>query len=80
MFTAIETTATIGNNRQLLLDEDLPKTASEKVRIIVLFDEDDLSEKEWLRVASENDVFNFLDNEAEDIYTIEDGKPIANEK
>lgn len=39
MLTAIETTATIGANRQLLLDEDLPENVSAKVRVIVLFDE-----------------------------------------
>lgn len=46
MLTAIETTATIGSNRQLLLDEDLPENASSKVRVIILFDEDDVSEKD----------------------------------
>ena len=80
MLTAIETTATIGTNRQLLLDEDLPRNASSKVRVIVLFDEDDFSEKEWLKAASENDAFDFLDDEVEDIYTLEDGKPLTNEK
>lgn len=39
MLTAIETTATIGKNRQLTLDEDLPENTSEKVRVIVLIDE-----------------------------------------
>ncbi len=75
----METTATIGTNRQLLLDEDLPENASSKVRVIVLFDEDDFSEKEWLRVASKNDAFDFLNEETEDIYTLEDGKPVMNE-
>ncbi|CAN5494898.1 MAG: hypothetical protein ACR2M8_10780 [Pyrinomonadaceae bacterium] len=79
MLTAMETTATIGTNRQLLLDEDLPENASSKVRVIVLFDEDDFSEKEWLRVASKNDAFDFLNEETEDIYTLEDGKPVMNE-
>lgn len=77
MLTAIETTATIGANRQLTLDEDLPENVSAKVRVIVLFDEDDLSEKDWLKAASKNDAFNFLNDEAEDIYTLEDGKPLS---
>ncbi|MGI8468809.1 MAG: hypothetical protein ACR2N3_10175 [Pyrinomonadaceae bacterium] len=79
MLTAIETTATIGASRQLLLDEDLPENVSAKVRVIVLFDDDDLSEKEWLQAASKNDVFDFLNDEAEDIYTLEDGKPLTDE-
>ena len=79
MLTAIETTGTIGANRQLLLDEDLPENVSAKVRVIVLFAEDDLSEKEWLKAASKNDAFDFLNDEAEDIYTLEDGKPLNDE-
>lgn len=39
MLTAIETTATIGANRQLTLDEDLPENISAKVRVIVLYDQ-----------------------------------------
>jgi len=78
MLTAIETTGTIGA-RQLLLDEDLPENISAKVRVIVLFDEDDLNEKEWMRAASKNDAFDFLNDEAEDIYTLEDGKPVHDE-
>jgi hypothetical protein len=80
MLTAIETTATIGGNRQLLLDEDLPENMSAKVRVIVLIDEEnDFSDKEWLKSASENEVFDFLKDEAEDIYSLEDGKPLNNE-
>lgn len=79
MMTAIETTATIGPNRQLLLDEDLPESASPKVRVIVLFDENDLDEPEWLRAGAENKVFDFLNDEEEDIYTLADGKPFENE-
>lgn len=63
MLTAIETTATIGANRQLLLDDGLPmlddglpNNASSKVRVIVLFDEDGFSERDWLNMASRNDV------------------------
>jgi len=79
MLTAIETTATIGANRLLLLDEDLPENASSKVRVIVLFGEDDLTEKVWNAAAADNDVFDFLKDGNEDIYTLEDGKPLSNE-
>lgn len=79
MLTAIETTATIGSNRQLLLDDDLPEGASSKVRVIVLFEDDDLSESDWVRAASTNPVFDFLSDQDEDIYTSADGKPIENE-
>ncbi len=79
MLTAIETTATIGANRQLTLDEDLPENVSAKVRVIVLFSEEDFNESEWLKAASKNDAFDFLHDEAEDIYTLEDVKPVRNE-
>jgi hypothetical protein len=77
MTTAIETTATIGKNRQLLLDEDLPESPSSKVRVIVLFDQDDLSEQEWQSAGSKNNAFDFLNHQTEDIYTLEDGKPVG---
>ena len=78
MLTAIETTGTINANHQILLDEDLPISDKSRVRVIVLFDEtaNDLSEKEWLKAASDNEVFDFLNDESEDIYTLEDGKPL----
>ena len=79
MLTAIETTATIGANRQLTLDEDLPENISAKVRVIVLFDEDDLSEKDWVKAASQNDAFDFMNHDAEGIYTLKDGKPLTDE-
>jgi hypothetical protein len=75
MLTSLETTATVGPNRQLLLDDELPAEVSKKVRVIVMFDED-IDEKRWLASAQENDVFRLLSDEAEDIYTLKDGKPI----
>jgi hypothetical protein len=35
----------------------------------------DIDESEWLRTASTNTAFDFLKDVAEDIYTLEDGKP-----
>ena len=77
MLTAIETTGTINANHQIILDEDLPNNAPSRVRVIVLYDENtDINEKEWMQAASKNDAFDFLNDEAEDIYTLEDGKPV----
>ncbi len=82
MLTAIETTGTINANFQIELDEKLPSNAPNRVRVIVLFEEDsaDIPEKEWLNASSGNVVFDFLNDETEDIYTLEDGKPVQNEK
>ncbi len=80
MLTAIETTGTINANHQIVLDDELPSNAPSRVRVIVLFDENiDIGEKEWLNVAANNEVFEFLNDEAEDIYTLEDGKPLTDE-
>ncbi len=73
---AIETTAMINANRQLVLDEPLPIVGPTKVRVIILLPEDvDIDEKEWLRSASVNPAFDFLKEPEEDIYTLSDGKP-----
>jgi hypothetical protein len=78
MNTAIETTAVIGTNRQLILDEEIPGRLSERVRVIVLID-DDIDEGLWHRAAERNDVFDLLSGESEDIYSVEDGFPIVDE-
>ncbi len=79
MQTSIETTATVRANRELLLDEEIPARISEKVRVIVLID-DDIDEREWLTAGSANEVFDLLADESEDLYTLEDGEPLSDEK
>ena len=82
MLTAIETTGKLNAPHQLELDADLPENTPERVRVIVLFEDDvrDISEDEWLRAASANPAFDFLKDEAEDIYTLEDGRAVADEE
>lgn len=82
MLTAIETTGTINTEHQIILDEELPISEKSRVRVIVLFDENsnDFNEKEWLKNASNNESFDFLNDESEDIYTLADGQPLNNEK
>jgi hypothetical protein len=78
---AIETTATINANRQLVLDEPLPIAGPTKVRVIILLpDEVDIDEKKWLRSASVNPAFDFLKEPEEDIYTLADGKPFHDQR
>lgn len=81
MLTAIETTGTVNANHQITLDEDLPGNAPSRVRVIVLFEEtSDFAEKEWRQAASENEAFDFLNDDAEDIYTLADGKAVPDEE
>ena len=82
MLTAIETTGTLNAPHQLELDADLPENTPGRVRVIVLFEdsESDIPESEWLAAASANPVFDFLKDEAEDIYTLADGRPLSDEE
>jgi len=74
--TAIEATGTIDKDRRLLLDESLPLTGPKRVRVIVLYSEDELTEEaEWLRAAARNPVFESLADPEEDIYSEGDGEP-----
>lgn len=73
---AIETTGTIDQHQQLLLDEPLPSIGPSRVRVIILVTEEmDITEQEWLRAAATSPSFDFLKEPVEDIYTLEDGKP-----
>lgn len=73
---AIEITGKIESQRQLILDEPIPVVDSTKVRVIIFLPEEaEIDEKEWLKSASVNPAFNFLNDLKEDIYTLEDGRP-----
>ena len=71
MMKAIEITGTIDAQCRLHLDGPLPRGGPRRVRVIILMDEeDDMSEQEWLRAATVNPAFDFLQDPAEDIYTL----------
>lgn len=73
---AIETTGTIDAQHRLLLDEPLHVPGPTRVRVIILLPEEvDIDEKEWLYAAASNPAFDFLKESQEDIYTSEDGRP-----
>ncbi len=74
---AIETTGTLDPEGRLLLDGPIRGAAPGPVRVIVLLTPDEPSEPDWLRAASRSSAFDFLDDEAEDIYTASDGAPFS---
>ena len=77
---ALELTGTVDEKRQLHLDEPLPLMGPRRVRVLILVtEEQEITEDEWLRVAAANAAFDFLHNPAEDIYTLDDGKPFHDE-
>jgi hypothetical protein len=75
-FKALEVGGTIDAQRRLQLDEPLPIVGPSRVRVIILIsDETDINEQEWLQAAASNPAFDFLKDPGEDIYTLADGKP-----
>lgn len=78
--TAVEVRGNVDEQRRLHVDELLPITGPRRVRVIVLFsDEEDFDEAEWLRAAAANPAFDFLKNTAEDIYSVTDGVSFRDE-
>jgi hypothetical protein len=49
-----------------------------KVRVLLLIEEetDQEEEKVWINAISKNPAYSFLNDPAEDIYSINDGKPL----
>jgi hypothetical protein len=73
---AFETTGIIDEQHRLCLDSALPIAGPSRVRVIILInEEDDISELEWRRAAATNPAFDFIAHPEEDIYSPQDGKP-----
>jgi len=78
---AIELTGKIDAHRHLVLDDALPIKGPMNVRVIILVpEEEDIDESEWLQAAYQNPSFDFLNDPQEDIYSISDGKPFNDKK
>jgi len=72
---AIETTGTVDSERLIVLDEPVAVEGPTRVRLIILLPEDaDIGEEEWLKAAARNPAFDFLREPDEDIYTLADGR------
>lgn len=73
---AFEATGTIDDQKQLHLDTPLPINGPSRVRVIILMPEEtDIDEREWLKWLASNPAYDFLRDSDEDIYTLEHGKP-----
>ena len=73
---AIEIMGTVDTEHRLVLDETLPIVGPTRVRVIVLVDnQDEVTEVAWLKSTTVNAAFDFLKDEREDIYSLADGKP-----
>lgn len=40
----------------------------------------DIDDNDWLSATLKNEAFHFLNEEEEDIYSLDDGKPVSDEK
>jgi hypothetical protein len=73
---AVELEGCIDDKNELHLDGSLPFTGPSRVRVIVIMPEDsDIDEKEWLKAAASNPSFQYLEDPKENIYSVSDGKP-----
>lgn len=62
-------------NKKGLLKLDLGmKEADKNVKVLILLEDEINEENDWLKVISNNPAFDFLKEEEEDIYSLEDGK------
>ena len=77
---AFEATGRIDKEKGLVLDQQPPVDRPGRVRVIILLPEDgELDEAEWLRAAAANPAFDFLRDPAEDAYTLADGEPFRDQ-
>jgi hypothetical protein len=73
---AIETTGQFDEEGKLHIELPL-SLRNQKVKLIILIpEEDDIEEDEWLTVIEKNEAFDFLHDPEEDIYSLDDGEPI----
>lgn len=78
---AIETTGRIEKTGLLKLDMPIAINKKQRVKVIILYtenkkDEMEIDEQLWLSTISNNQVFDFLKDSKEDIYSLADGKKI----
>ena len=77
---AVEATGTIDEQGALHLDQPITTVRPGRVRVLLLMADDaDIDEQEWLRAAARNPAFDFLNDPTEDIYTPNDGHPFRDE-
>jgi len=75
---AIEITGSINEQGKVELDQPLTTQKSTRFRGILLFPELD-DAQEWSLAALKTSAIDLLSDPEEDIYTLEDGKPINHE-
>ena len=70
-----ETTAVVEDENSLHLDHPMEKSITGKVHVIIVSDDEEITEHQWLQAAANNPAYSFLKDPLEDVYTLEDGIP-----
>ena len=77
MMQAVEASGHIDSNGSLQINSRLPlKEGDVKVIIMYAENEETNEEKLWMKSVSNNPAFDFLNDPEEDIYSLNDGKPL----
>jgi len=77
---ALEATGFLDDNGVLKLDNPL-QIINQRVKVILLIPEqNEVENKVWIKAMATNAAFDFLKDEVEDIYSMNDGKPIVDEE
>jgi len=75
---AFETKGLIDKDGYLTVEQPIA-LRNRKVRVLVLLPEDQ-ENTEWLQAVASNPAFDFLADEAEDIYSLNDGFQLSDER
>jgi len=77
---AIEIAGQIDDAGKLHTDVLLHQAQNKRVKVIILIpEEEEISDAAWLSGLKDNPAFDFLSSEEEDIYSLADGTPWSNE-
>jgi hypothetical protein len=77
----IETSGTLTKKGIIKLDDDINLKKSRKVKVIILLEnDDDIDESEWIKSVSENPAQDILNEEIEHIYAVKDSKAYYGKK
>jgi hypothetical protein len=76
---AIEALGEIDKEGRIVLDDPL-EAIGKRVKVIILLSEvDEIPESDWTKNINKLKSFEFLEDEAEDIYTLKDGTSVEDE-
>ncbi len=77
MMQAVEALGHVDSNGTLQINTSLPLKEGDVKVIIMYAENNEMTEEQlWLRSVSNNPAFDFLKDQEEDIYSLNDGKPL----